>query len=54
MVCYDVCRSWVIYSVHGKSAPVPAILLDLRFSVFVSFIDDDMPDKAKLKEMIQQ
>jgi hypothetical protein len=28
--------------VHGKSAPVPAILIEVRFSVFVSFVDDDM------------
>jgi hypothetical protein len=39
--------------VHGKSAPVPAILIDVRFSVFVSDVDDDMTDKAKPKEMIQ-
>jgi hypothetical protein len=32
------------YSVHGKSAPVPAILIDVRFSVFVSDVDDDMTD----------
>jgi hypothetical protein len=31
--------------VHGKSAPVPAILIDVRFSVFVSFVDDDMTDR---------
>ena len=30
---------------HGKSAPVPAILIDVRFSVFVSFVDDDMTDR---------
>jgi hypothetical protein len=34
----------VRYSVHGKSAPVPAILIDVRFSVFVSDVDDDMTD----------
>jgi hypothetical protein len=43
----------VRYSVHGKPAPVPAILIDVRFSVFVSDVDDDMTDKAKPKEMIQ-
>jgi hypothetical protein len=37
----------VRYSVHGKSAPVPAILIDVRFSVFVSFVDDDMTDKQR-------
>jgi hypothetical protein len=39
--------------VHGKSAPVPAILTELRFSVFVSDVDDDMTDKAESQEMIQ-
>ena len=37
---------------HGKSAPVPAILIEVRFSVFVSFVDDDMTDRqAKPKEL---
>jgi hypothetical protein len=52
-VCYSVGGLWVGYSVHGKSAPVPAILTDLRFNVSVSNVDDDMTDKAELKEMIQ-
>lgn len=40
----------VRYSVHGKSAPVPAILIDVRFSVFVSFVvDDDMTDKQMIQ-----
>jgi hypothetical protein len=52
-VCYSVCGSWVRYSVHRKSAPVPAILTELRFNVFVSFVDDDMTDQAESKEMIQ-
>ena len=45
--------SWVRYSVHWKSAPVPAILTELRFNVFVSFVDDDMTNQAESKEMIQ-
>jgi hypothetical protein len=39
-------RARVRYSVHGKSAPVPAILIDVRFSVFVCVdVDEDMTDK---------
>jgi hypothetical protein len=37
----------VRYSVHGKSAPIPAILIDVRFSEFVSFVDDDMTGKQR-------